>query len=101
MNESILNLFTIVFACSGFWACVQAFFSNRGKLRQLILGLAFTQIIDSCKFYISRGYITTEEFSELNHYLFEPYLKLGGDGTAQRMIKEVEKLPIKKEDNDD
>lgn len=101
MNESIWNMIAVVFACSGFWACVQAFFQNRGKLRMLILGLAFKQIIDSCEFYINRGYISTDEFAELNRYLFEPYQKLGGDGTAQRLIKEVERLPMRKENQDD
>ena len=46
--------------------------------------------------YIDRGEIEAEEYKELNHYLFEPYKEMGGNGTAARMIAEVEKLPIKK-----
>lgn len=101
MNETIVTIIVAVFASGGFWAFLQNYLTNRSRRnsaeQKLILGLAFRQIIDMCNFYINRGYIDAEEYKELNHYLFEPYQAMGGNGTAQRLIKEVERLPIRKE----
>jgi hypothetical protein len=45
--------------------------------------------------YINRGWITEDEYQTLLE-LYEPYKKLGGNGSGTKIIKEVEKLPIKK-----
>lgn len=46
--------------------------------------------------YIERRYITQDEYENLKVYLFEPYEKLGGNGSAKRIMQEVDKLPIHK-----
>ena len=51
---------------------------------------------DICERYIERGYITQEEYDSLYNYLYIPYKELGGNGTAERMVNEVKKLPIKR-----
>ena len=106
MKETVITIILTVFASGGFWTCLQTWLANKSKRRnneqKLILGLAFRQIIELCEHYLNRGYIDREEYKELNHYLFEPYQAMGGNGTAQRLIKEVENLPIKKgHDNDE
>jgi hypothetical protein len=45
--------------------------------------------------YIDRGWITQDEYENLNTYLYEPYKKLGGNGSALRVMQEVNKLPIR------
>lgn len=45
--------------------------------------------------YIDRGWITQDEYENLNTYLYEPYMKLGGNGSALRVMQEVNKLPIR------
>ena len=45
-----------------------------------------------------RGYITKDEYENLHDYLFVPYEKLLGNGSAKKIMCEVEKLPIHKED---
>ena len=45
--------------------------------------------------YIDRGWITQDEYENLNSYLYEPYKKLGGNGSALRVMQEVNKLPIR------
>lgn len=101
MSNTAITIILAVFASGGFWAFLQTWLTNRSKAKtleqKLLLGIAFRQIIELCEYYIARGYISTEEYKELNHYLFEPYQALGGDGTAAKLIKEVERLPIKKE----
>lgn len=46
--------------------------------------------------YIERGWITQDEYENLNDYLYKPYEKMGGNGSAQKIMLEVNKLPIHK-----
>lgn len=104
MSDNIIAIIVAIFASGGFWAFLQNWissrFANKSAEQKLILGLAFRQIIELCEYYLNRGWIDTEEYKELNQYLFKPYQDLGGDGTAQRLIKEVERLPLRKEAKD-
>ena len=43
-----------------------------------------------------RGYITQDEYENLRVYLYEPYEKMGGNGSARRVMLEVDKLPVHK-----
>jgi len=45
--------------------------------------------------YLKRGFITHEEYENLVKYLYKPYQKIGGNGSALRLMEEVNKLPIK------
>lgn len=62
---------------------------------RMLLGLGHDRIIYLCSKYIDRGYITTDEYEDLNKYLYKPYRDLGGNGTAEKIMLEVEKLPLK------
>ena len=99
-NETLLTLAAILFGSQGLWTFVQTVWINKHRNKRaenkLLLGLAFETIINTAQKYIDRGEIDSDEYKELNHYLFEPYKEMGGNGTAARMIAEVEKLPIKK-----
>lgn len=99
-NETILALVGILVGSQGLWTFIQTVWiskhRNKRAENKLLLGLAFQTIIDTAQRYIDRGEIEMDEYKELNHYLFEPYKEMGGNGTAARMIAEVEKLPIKK-----
>ena len=46
--------------------------------------------------YIERGWITQDEYENLNDYLYKPYFKMGGNGAAKRIMQEVDNLPIRK-----
>ena len=45
--------------------------------------------------YIDRGYVTQDEYENLQVYLYEPYEEMGGNGSARRVMEEVRKLPIR------
>ena len=45
--------------------------------------------------YIQQGWISKDDYENLHDYLYIPYRNMGGNGTAERVMKEVEKLPIK------
>lgn len=96
--QIIIAIVTSVLASSGFWALIATHCSNSGLSRKLMLGLAHDRIIYLGMYYISRGdWITQDEYENLNDYLYFPYLKLHGNGTAKRVMESVSKLRIVKE----
>ncbi len=62
----------------------------------MLIGLAHDRILYLGMQYIERGYITQDEYENLYEYLYKPYEKLGGNGSAKRVMTEVNKLPIRK-----
>lgn len=63
--------------------------------RKLLVGLAHDRIIHLGMVYIDLGYITQDEYENLQVYLYEPYAEMGGNGSAKRVMEEVRKLPIR------
>lgn len=66
----------------------------------MLLGLGHDRIVYLGGTYLERGYITQDEYENLHDYLYEPYLKLGGNGTAKKAMAEVEHLPLHKNKED-
>lgn len=64
---------------------------------ELLIGLAHNELIQLGLIYITRGWITQDEYENLTVYLYKPYLALGGNGTVKRLMTEVDKLPIRKD----
>ncbi len=97
----VVTIVTVVFASSGFWQYISLKWekkhSKRTNDQKLLMGIAYSKIVEMCHKHIEAGEIEADEYKELNQYLFEPYKAIGGNGTAARLINEVEKLPIKKE----
>lgn len=83
-------------ASSGFWIFLGKRFEHRSLQTDLLIGLAHDRIIWLGMYYVNRGWITQDEYENLNIYLYGPYNKLGGNGTAQRVMRDVDNLPIQK-----
>lgn len=100
-TEIIIALITSVFASTGLWSLISLSIQRRtnrkDNLTRLVLGLAHEKIITLSMKYIKRGNITKDEYDDLMKYLFSPYKDCGGNGTAERIIEEVKKLPIVEE----
>lgn len=94
--QMIVTIVCAVIASSGFWAYIQKRNENKDVRSQMLLGLAHDRIVDLGMKYIERGYITQDEYENLNDYLYEPYKKMGGNGSAKRIMTEVNSLPIHK-----
>lgn len=98
--EHVITIIGAVFVCNGFWEFVTKYWEKKGNKRsndqKLLMGIAYKQIVEMCHHFIEAGEIESDEYKELNTYLFAPYKAIGGNGTAARLIAEVEKLPIKK-----
>lgn len=83
-------------ASSGLWAFVQKRMDRKDAKTQMLIGLAHDRIIYLGMAYIERGNITQDEYENLFTYLYEPYAAMGGNGSAKKVIDEVNKLPIHK-----
>lgn len=112
-TESIVALIVAVFASTGFWTFLTSRFSNHDKKRKdfeneleelkksvdlqskMLKGLGHDRIVYLGNEYLSRKSITKDEYENLHDYLFDPYKNLGGNGTAEKVMREVEKLPLK------
>ena len=96
--DIILTLVVAVCGSTGFWTLLMTRNKKKSAEARLIMGLAYSEIIKRSEHYIKRGYIETDEYNELNKYLYEPYSEMGGNGTAQKLMKEVQQLPTSKEE---
>lgn len=124
MAQYIITIIVAIIGSNGLWSCLQAFFARRREKKKgkkpdiaammqkqneiiekqndtverqkdMILGLGHDRIVFLGSKYLEQGYITKEQYEDLNEYLYQPYLKLGGNGTAKKVMSEVEKLPMR------
>lgn len=98
MRELLPHIITIlvaVISSSGFWAYMQRYSQRHDAKTDMLVGLAHDRIMSLGREYIEKGYIGQEEYENLKVYLYDPYHKLGGNGSAERVMREVENLPIK------
>lgn len=96
--DIIVTLIVAVFGSTGFWSWLMNKQKKKSAESCLLMGIAYSEIICRCEYYIKRGYISTDEYNELNRYLYKPYHENGGDGTAEKLMEEVKRLPIKKKE---
>lgn len=94
--QMVLTIVCSVVASSGFWAYIQKKSESKDVRSQMLVGLAHDRITFLGMQYIDRGWITQDEYENLYEYLYKPYEKMGGNGSAKRIMTEVNKLPIHK-----
>lgn len=92
--QMMLTIIGSVVASSGFWAFMHNFVDKKSAQSEMLIGLSHDRIIYLGLAYIKRGAITHEEYENLHDYLYKPYLRLGGNGSASKVMKEVDDLPI-------
>lgn len=100
-GEHTLVVVLAVIASTGFWEFLKFIFQNvifKPKLTpeiRLLRGIGQIEIIFFGSKFLEQGYITTEEYDSLKNEIYAPYLEIGGNGLAKKMMEEIEKLPIK------
>lgn len=94
--QIVLTVFGSVLASSGLWAYIMKKTEQKDSKTEMLIGLGHDRIVYLGMVYIERGWITQDEFENLNDYLYKPYEKLGGNGSAKKIMQEVNKLPIHK-----
>lgn len=90
----LVTIVCAVMASSGFWAYIQHRRDKKDLKIKLLIGLAHDEIIRRATKYMKRGWITWEEYRNLQG-VFKPYAANGGNGSAAHIMEKVEKLPIK------
>lgn len=93
MTGYIITVVCAIFASTGFWALVTKILEKKSASAKMLLGLGHDRIINETNRYIERGYISSEEYENLHKYLYTPYKNLGGNGSAERNMELVKKLP--------
>lgn len=88
-----------VFASTGLWSfismLVQRYMERKSDYAMMMRGLGHDRICYLGECYIKRGCITRDEYENLIDYLYIPYKRLGGNGTAEKVVDEVKQLPLK------
>lgn len=93
--EIVVTALVTVLSCGGFWTYIQNRKDKKSAKTQMILGLGHDRIIMQGTAYIKRGWITSDEYENLHDYLYVPYQKMGGNGTAKKIMEEVKRLPTR------
>lgn len=93
LASTIVTIIVTLLGSAGFWAWID----KKSARTRLLVGIAHDRIIWLGMKYIERGWLTNDEYENLNDYLYEPYAAAGGNGSAARVMQEVRKLPLRKE----
>lgn len=98
-TQIILTIFTSLLASSGLWAFLGSRLDRSSAERDMLIGIGHIELVFFGMQYIERGWITEDEYDTLKD-LYEPYKKLGGNGSGTKIMEEVHKLPIRKSNYD-
>ncbi len=94
--QVLLTVFSSVLASSGLWAYVMKRSEKKDIKTQVLIGLGHDRIMYLGMKYIEQGWITQDAYENLHDYLYVPYQQMGGNGSAKRIMDEVDRLPIRK-----
>lgn len=92
--QIILTIITSLLASSGLWAFLGSRLERNSAERELIVGIGHIELVFFGMQYIERGWITHDEYETMQD-LYKPYIKLGGNGSGTKIMKELENLPIR------
>ena len=93
--EHILMALAGILASSGFWMYIIKKDTMKSASNKMLLGLGHDRIVYLGTKYLERGSITQDEYENLYDYLYLPYLEMGGNGGAKKIMDDVAKLQIK------
>ena len=95
--QHLINIIIAAIASTGFWSFINTVWASRHRKKSAestaMLALLHDKLYFLTQKYIERGSITADEYENIC-YLYEPYIKLGGNGTCKRLMDEVKKLKI-------
>lgn len=92
--QVILTIITALLTSSGLWAFLGSRLEKNSAERELIVGIAHIELVFFGMQFLERGWITRDEYETLQD-LYSPYVKLGGNGSGKKIMKEIENLPIR------
>ena len=80
--QVITSVLIALISSTGLWSFIANYRNKHDAKTKLLVGLAHDRIVYLGMKYIERGYITQDEYENLNDYLYKPYEKMGGNGSA-------------------
>lgn len=93
-TQLILTIITALLTSSGLWAFLGSRLERNNAERELIIGIGHIELVFFGMQFIERGWITRDEYETMQD-LYKPYVKLGGNGSGTKIMKEIENLPIR------
>lgn len=92
--QMLVTVVCSIVASSGFWAYILKRHDKKDAKTEMLIGLAHDRIMTLGDEYIERGWLSRAEYENLSVYLYKPYSKIGGNGSAEKIMDTVEDLPI-------
>jgi hypothetical protein len=88
--QVLITVLGTIAASTGFWSYIQRRADKKDVKTEMLIGLGHDRILYLGLKYLERGdWITQEEYENLNDYLYKPYKRMGGNGSAERIMQEV------------
>ena len=98
MLEIIITIIAAVIASSGFWAFLQWYLDKKSDKksteREALLALLHDRLYNEMEKLMDQEKIDKYVYENLV-YLYNPYIKLGGDGTCEKMFQDISKRDLK------
>lgn len=93
-TQILLTIITALLTSSGLWAFLGSRLEKNSAERELIVGIGHIELVFFGMQFLERGWITRDEYETMQD-LYKPYVKLGGNGSGTKIMKEIENLPIR------
>jgi hypothetical protein len=94
LQALVVSVSTFLAAGGGFWVYWRKRTQEKDSSYKLLLGLTHYKIVELGMYYIDKGFVTKDEYDDLVRYFWDPYLDLGGNGSAERIMRLVQRLPL-------
>ena len=98
--QSLITIAVAIISSSGVWGLFNLAIQKKSDSTRLLIGVAHHLIVRESHRLLEQGYMTSEEYRDIRKGLYERYKQLGGNGLAEKMVSDVEKLPIKNRRHD-
>lgn len=89
----VITATAAILASTGFWSYLEVKDTATSARVNLLKGIGYYALNQSALQKLEEGYITPEQYTEMYRYLYEPYIALGGNGSAERLMELVSRLP--------
>ena len=97
MELLIMRMFLPIFiayvSSTGYWKYKESKNKKQDDMADMMMGLGHDKIMNLGQKYLEKGFITHDEYENLYEYIYRPYSNLGGNGSANRIMEQVAKLP--------
>lgn len=93
--ELLATSLVTILGSSGIWGYITVKHTKARTSDRLLRGISQHLITQEGRRLIEKGYVTPSEYTNMHRGLYKPYKQAGGNGLAEKIINEVDKLPIR------